>query len=205
MARLPAATEVDGSGASTCSDPLEIRIGELLASGNMKQAATEAIRGYGPALLRFLRGLLGSEAEAEEVFARTSERIWCGLPTFRGEAAVRTWCFRLAWSAAADFRKEAWGARRRRLDTGEAAELAAAEGTATWLRHERLRLSLATLRAGLTLEEQGLLQLRIDQQLSWAECAGVMSVERPAPPVETLMKRFERIKAKLRALAAEAG
>jgi len=205
MARQATAGAEIGSETSTCPDPLEIRIGELLACGDMKQAATEAIRGYGPALLRFLRGLLGSGAEAEEVFARTSERIWRGLPEFRGEAAVRTWCFRLAWSAAADFRKEAWGARRRRLDTGEAAELAAAEGTATWLRHERLRLSLATLRAGLTLEEQGLLQLRIDQQLSWAECAGVMSVERPAPPVETLMKRFERIKAKLRALAAEAG
>lgn len=167
----------------------------------MKQAATEAIQGYGPDLLHFLRGLLGSSDDAEEAFARAAERIWRGLPEFRGESAVFTWCYRLAWNAAADLRKEAWGARRRRLETGEAAELAASEETSTWLRQERLRLSLAALRAGLTLEEQGLLQLRIDQQLSWAECAVVLAVEGSAPSAETLMKRFDRIKSKLRALA----
>jgi RNA polymerase sigma-70 factor (ECF subfamily) len=195
---------VAGAEAPTCPDPLEIRIRELLSVGNMRQAATEVIRGYGPHLLQFLRGLLGNEAEAEEAFARTSERIWRGLPEFRGEAAPRTWCFRLAWSAAADLRKEAWGRRRRRLETGEAAELAAAEGTATWLRHERLRLSLQALRAGLDLEEQGLLQLRIDQRLSWGECAEVLAIAGAAPSAETLMKRFERIKSKLKVLA-EAG
>jgi RNA polymerase sigma-70 factor (ECF subfamily) len=199
-------SERGGAGAETptSADPLEIRIRELLSVGETRQAATEAIRGYGPGLLRFLRGLLGTAADAEEAFASASERIWRSLPEFRGEAAIRTWCFRLAWSAAADLRKGAWRQRQRRLQTGEAAELAAAEGTATWLRHERLRLSLATLRAGLTLEEQGLLQLRIDQQLSWAECAEVLAAEEAPPKVEMLMKRFERIKSKLKALA-EAG
>ncbi len=207
MARRLDTGAITGAETPTGPDPLEIRISERLAEGNVRAAATEAIRGYGPQLLHFLRGLLGSESEAEEAFARTSERIWRGLPEFRGEAAPRTWCFRLAWSAAADIRKEAWSRRGRRLETGEAAELAVAEGTATWLRHERLRLSLAALRAGLTLEEQGLLQLRIDQQLTWAECAGVLAVEGAAPTAEALMKRFERIKMKLKALAmaAEAG
>ena len=204
MARRSTESDAGGTETSTLSDPLEIRIRELLSVRDTRQAATEAIRGYGPALLHFLRGLLGSHSEAEEAFSRASERIWRGLPEFRGEAAPRTWCFRLAWSAAADLRKEAWNVRRRRLETGEAAELAVADGTATWLRQERLRLSLAALRAGLTLEEQGLLQLRIDQQLSWAECAEVLAVDGRAPAAEILMKRFERIKSKLRALA-EAG
>jgi hypothetical protein len=65
MARQATAGAEMGSETSTCADPLEIRIGELLACGDMKRAATEAIRGYGPALLRFLRGLLGSEAGAD--------------------------------------------------------------------------------------------------------------------------------------------
>jgi RNA polymerase sigma-70 factor (ECF subfamily) len=193
---------VAGAETPTCPDPLEIQIRGLLSVGNLRQAATEAIRGYGPYLLQFLRGLLGNEAEAEEAFARTAERIWRGLPDYRGEAAPRTWCFRLAWSAAADLRKEAWGRRRRRLETGEAAELAAAEGTATWLRQERLRLSLTALRAALDLDDQGLLQLRIDQRLSWVECAEVLAVGPKAPTAETLMKRFERIKTKLKSLAA---
>lgn len=207
MARRSKMEQGAGAETPTCPDPLEIQIRELLSEGNLRQAATEAIRGYGPHLHHFLRGLLGNEAEAEEAFARTSERIWRGLPEFRGEAAPRTWCFQLAWSAAADLRKEAWGRRRRRLETGEAADLASAEGTATWLRHERLRLSLAALRAALTLDEQGLLQLRIDQRLSWGQCAEVLAVGGEPLAAETLMKRFERIKTKLKALAvaAEAG
>ena len=182
-------------------DSLEARLRALLAAGDLKRAATEALRGYGPALLRYLRGLLESEADAREAFSAASERIWRGLPEFRGEAALRTWCFRLAWSAAADLRKEAWKARGRRLETDEAEALALDPRTRSWLREERLRLSLADLRRALTLEEQSLLALRIDQGLAWAECAEVLAADGPTPGVAALMKRFERIKAKLGALA----
>ena len=114
------ASAVAGAETPIWLDPLEIRLRQLLSDGDLKGAATETIRGYGSALLRFLRGLLGNGADAEEVFARASERIWRSLPEFRGESELRTWCFRLAWSAAADMRKEAWNVRRRRLETAEA-------------------------------------------------------------------------------------
>jgi hypothetical protein len=39
---------------------LEARFRALRAAGDTKQAATEVIRGYGPVLLRYLRGLLGA-------------------------------------------------------------------------------------------------------------------------------------------------
>lgn len=201
MASRPAAS--DGAEAATPPDPLERRIRGLLDSGDVKRAATEAIRGYGPGLLRYLRGLLGNEADAEEAFSRASERIWRGLPEFRGESAPRTWCFRLAWSAAADLRKEAWTVRRRRLETDEAAGLSGGDGTRSWLRDERLHISLARLREALTLEEQSLLQLRVDQRLSWPECAEVLALDGRAPSTDALMKRFERIKTKLRGLAGE--
>jgi RNA polymerase sigma-70 factor (ECF subfamily) len=176
---------------------LDRRIAELLAAGGHRQAATEAIRGHGPALLRYLRGLLGDEGEAAEAFASFAERLWKGIGDFRGESTIRTWAFRLAWSAAADLRKEAWRTRVRRLETNEADAVPADQGTRSWLRAERLRLSLAELRATLTLEEQSLLQLRIDQGLSWAECAEVLAAEGGEVRAEALMKRFERIKAKL--------
>jgi len=205
MASRPAASVGGESEAATCPDPLERRIRGLVDSGDVKRAATEAIRGYGPGLLRYLRGLLWNEADAEEAFSRASERIWRGFSEYRGEAAPRTWCFRLAWSAAADLRKEVWNVRRRRLETEEAAGLSGGDGTRSWLREERLHLSLERLRATLTLEEQSLLQLRVDQRLSWAECTEVLALHGPAPSADALMKRFERIKAKLRALVGEAG
>ncbi len=169
----------------------------------MRAAATEAVRGHGPDVLRYLRGLLGHEEDAKETFAAACERLWRSLPEFRGEASVRTWFFRLAWSAAADLRKDAWRAKGRRLETDEAAEFPADDRTRSWLRRERLRIGLADLRSALTLDEQALLQLRIDQGLSWAECAEVLRAEGPAPTVDALMKRFERVKGKLAALARE--
>jgi len=191
------------SDRAATPDPLDARLRALLAAGDVKGAATAAIRGYGPDLLRYLRGLLGSEADATEAFSGASERLWRSLPEFRGDASLRTWCFHLAWSAAADLRKEAWRARGRRLQTGEAEALPADDRTRSWLREERLRLTLAALRQALTLEEQSLLVLRIDQGLSWAECAEVLADDARPRSVEALQKRFERIKAKLGALARD--
>ena len=183
------------------NEAIEARLRALLAAGDLKQAATEAIRGYGPDLLRYLRGLLGNDSDAREAFALASERLWRSLPEFRGDAAVRTWCFHLAWSAAADLRKEAWRARGRRLETDEVEALGTGDRTRTWLREERLRITLTELRQALTLEEQSLLQLRLDQELSFAECAAVLAEGAETPTAEALMKRFERIKTKLTELA----
>jgi len=195
-----------GGGATGSTGPapdVEARVREALAAGDLRLAATETVRGYGPQLLRYLRGLLGNEGDAREAFALTSERLWRSLPTFRGDASVRTWCFHLAWSAAADLRKEAWRTLGRRLETEEAAGLATAGRTPSWLREERLRLSLGELRRALTLEEQSLLQLRVDQGLSFAECAEVLAEDGRGPRPDALMKRFDRIKARLKALAKE--
>jgi RNA polymerase sigma-70 factor (ECF subfamily) len=181
------------------------RVLGLLSAGEHKLAATETIRALGPELLRHLQTLLGHTDDAKEAFAQTCERLWTGLPEFRGEASLRTWAFRLAWSAAADLRKDAFRARGRRLQSEEAAQLVrpGAGRTESHVRFERLRLSLETLRAALTLEEQCLLQLRIDQELSWEECASVLSAGGEPVKRDALMKRFERIKARLGALAAQ--
>ncbi len=98
-------------------------------------------------------------------------------------------------------KKEAWTTRGQRLDTTDAGRLSDDGKTSSWLREERLRLTLAQLREALTLEEQGLLRLRVDQGLSWAECAQVLARGAKAPTVDALMKRFERVKARLGALA----
>lgn len=184
-------------------DSLEEGIRRLLAAGDRRGAAAEAVRGYGPEILRYLRGLLGSESDAQEAFSASAERLWQGLASYRGEASMRTWAFRLAWSAASDLRKEAWRARGRRLGTSEAAGLAADGRTRSHLRAEARRSSLEALRSSLPLEDQCLLQLRVDRGLSWADCAHVLAREgRPARP-EALMKRYQRIKDRLGRMARE--
>ncbi|MFO0585447.1 MAG: RNA polymerase sigma factor [Anaeromyxobacter sp.] len=182
---------------------IEARVRSALDAGDQRGAATVVIRGCGPELLRHLVKLLGDPSDARDAFSLTCERIWRGLPGFRWEASLRTWAHQLAWSAASDLRKDRWRTRARRLETDEVSSLVPLSGTASYIRVERMRLSFAQLREHLTLEDRALLQLRIDEELSWEECAVALS--RPGNPVkpQTLTKRFERLKTRLAKLRDE--
>jgi len=62
---------------------------------------------------------------------------------------------------------------------------------------ERRAARLAGARADLTPEEDALLSLRIDKNLSWDQIAHALSDgDRPLDPA-TLRKRYERLKEKL--------
>lgn len=187
-------------------DPAEARIAGCLAAEDLHGAASEALRAYGPSLLRYLRATLGDDDVACEVFSDACERLWTALPRFRGDASVRTWAFRLAWRTAQDWKRRAARRRVRRLDTSEAARIAAeirsttpaepgSDASDRW----------AALKASLSDDERSLLVLRIDQRLAWRDVARVMAGDGSAPEVAALRKRFERLKLRLRALAARHG
>lgn len=187
------------------SATLEERLQALLAAGDLRGAATEAIRGHGPQVLQVLRAVLRDEGDAREAFSQFAENLWKGLATFRGESSFKTWALRLACNAARNQRDEAWRRRGRRLATGEASALAEEVRTRSVVRVERQRRALDKLRESLTAEEQSLLVLRLDQELSWNEVAEVLAEEgKPAEPA-ALMKRYERLKERLGKLAREQG
>jgi len=183
----------------------EDEIRALLTAGDAPGAATLAIKRLGPEVLRYLRALLRDEADAEEAFSQFAENLWRGLPGYAGRASFRTWALRVAHHAALNLRDQAWQKRGRRLETGDASRIAAEVRTASAVRIERQRDVLAELRASLSVEDQALLVLRIDQGLGWKEIAEVFAEgEEPVPP-NTLMKRFERVKERLGKLAREKG
>ncbi len=185
--------------------PVEERVRELLEAGDLDGAATQAIRGLGPQVLRYLRSLLRDEAAATEAFSQFAENLWRGLPGFRAEASLRTWAFRLAFNAAVNLREEAWRVRGRRLVTGEASRIADEIRTRTASRVERQRQALEKLRQALSVEDRSLLVLRIDQGLSWAEIAEVLSAEGRRVQVAAVTKRFERVKERLAKMARDEG
>jgi RNA polymerase sigma-70 factor (ECF subfamily) len=184
---------------------LDEEIRSLLDAGDAPGAATLAIRRAGPDVLRYLRGLLRSETDAEEAFAEFAENLWRGLPGYQGRASFRTWALRVAHHAALNLRDQAWQRRGRRLETGDASRIAAEVRTASGVRVDRQRDALHALRASLSVEEQALLVLRIDQGLSWNEIAEVFAEDDAPVPANTLMKRFERVKERLRRMAKERG
>jgi RNA polymerase sigma-70 factor (ECF subfamily) len=162
-------------------------------------AATEAIRALGPAVLRYLRSLLRDEADANDAFSYWAESVWSGLPGFRGEATLRTWAFRLAYHAALAVLDRAWRRRVRPFATGEASRLAETLRTASAVRIERQRRKLDAVIGTLSAEEQTLLALRVDQGLSWVEVAQVLSTDARRVDPKNVAKRYERLKVRLAA------
>lgn len=178
---------------------LEKRLAKLLAAGDLRAAAAEAVRGYGPEVSGYLRAVLRDPTEADEVFSWVCEKLWNGIGRFRGESSLRTWLYRLAFNAARDFQKERARNRFRRLRTSEASVLAL-EVLST---HPSAPADevLERLRKELDPEEQTLLTLRLHAGLSFRELGSVLG-ETGRPLDEAAMrKRFERLKLKLRQLA----
>jgi RNA polymerase sigma-70 factor (ECF subfamily) len=184
---------------------VEGRVRELLAAGDVRGAATEAIRALAPEVLRFLRALLRDEEDAADAFSEFAENLWTGLETFRGEASLRTWALRLARNAALNLRAEAWRRRGRRFATGEASALAEDLRTKSFVRVERQRAALDRLREALSMQDRMLLVLRLDQGLSWKETAEVLAAEGETADVNTVTKRFERLKERLARMARAEG
>lgn len=181
------------------------RVLALLAAGDPRQAATEVIRGHGPAVLRYLGALLRDEGAVGDAFSLFAEWTWEAMANFRGASAVRTWAFGIALNAARRVRDEGWQKHREHLDTGEASKLAQDLRTSSLLERERRADRLQDLRRELTPDEQNLLVLRLDQQLSWEEIAAILSEAGEPIGAAALRKRFERLKERIAEIARARG
>ena len=181
------------------------RFSALHEAHDFSGAARVALELLGPRVLRYLRSVLRNEADAADAFSIFAEHLWLGLPSFRHEAPLQTWAFRIAHHAALNLRDEAFRRLACPLPSGEASELAAAIREGSVDEGEEARQALDRLRALLTLEEQSLLALRVDQELPWAEVAAVLSRGGRHLDVNAVSKRFERLRERLQELAVREG
>jgi len=200
----PASPAALAEGRSSRYVAVEQRIREHLSRKETGEAATAAIRTYGPAILGFLCSLV-PEDDARDVFSIFSENLWRSFGGFRGECTVRAWCYRLAWNAARGFRRDAYRQRKERLASNAASLLAASVNPESRLRAGKRYQRLGEICKLLTPEERTLIVLRIDKELDWAEIASVLSAEGPSISEVALRKRFERLKQKLGRLARREG
>jgi RNA polymerase sigma-70 factor (ECF subfamily) len=94
------------------ADPEELPDSELAARACRRDEAAirVLIRRHNRRLFRAARGVLGDEAEAEDVVQAAWVRAFAALESFRGEAALATWLTRIALN-------EALGRLRRRRPT----------------------------------------------------------------------------------------
>jgi RNA polymerase sigma-70 factor (ECF subfamily) len=183
---------------------LEEKVMDLIARGDVKEAVTAILRTHGPEVLGYLENVLGDPDDARDVFQRFAEDLWNWLPSCRG-GSLRAASYRIAWHAAARFKREAWRRRRQRMHTTMASRIAASitspESRLATKPHDRL----ARLRASLEPEDRTLLILRLDREMSWNEVAEILSSEGEPVDPAAVRKRFERVKDKLAKLAKEQG
>lgn len=193
-------------------DPaLEARLRALCESQRFEDAATAAVRGYGPDVYGFLVTRMRSRDRADEVFAQLGEDLWRGLPSFRWEASFSTWMYKLARHAAHRYERTPHHHARRHASTSQLEELIERVRTETrpYLKTE-IKDRFAELRAMLSPEDQTLLILRVGRDMAFGDIAQIMSDE-PLDEVSAkrsaaaLRQRFATVKRRLRALAEEHG
>jgi RNA polymerase sigma-70 factor (ECF subfamily) len=161
--------------------------------------------------MRLMASLLEDKEKAREASAIFSETLLLDLPAFRWESSFRTWARRVARNVA--YRMAAAPSRREvPVSQGAFDQQPHHEWSRTrpWLRTD-VKDRVRALRAQLEPYEQTLLQLRIDQRMSWTDVARRLSEPGESLTSEALARRaavlrqqFQRIKVRLRALAREA-
>lgn len=184
---------------------LEESVRAHLDRGDAREAAGAALRWLGPSVLRFMRSSLRDETLAGDAFSEFSEDLLRGLDRFRGECALRTWAYRIAWNAICRVRDDPWRRRRLSLGDGQISKVTAQIRTSTPRVLERRALILEKLRGSLSFEDQSLLALRIDQALPWTEIALIVSDTCGPVAPDALMKRFQRLKERLAEMARREG
>jgi RNA polymerase sigma-70 factor (ECF subfamily) len=184
----------------------EARLNEALDAGDIDAAATLVIQSLGPQILAYLRSVMRAPDEAEDVFAVFAENVWKGLPSWRRQSSIRTWAYRVAWNAATHLLRDPYRRRRDRFPTTMASRVAQAVVSSGRGTRERQASALDEIRATLAPEEQSLLTLRLDRDLSWREVSEIMAEPgTPATDPATLRKRYERVRPTVARLARERG
>ena len=151
----------------------------LLQQGN--EAAFEAlVRLYEKKIYTLCRRMCGNDEDAQEAAQDAFLSLWRSAKSFRGDASLSTWLYRLATNACIDLlRRNKRGGERVSLDDEETSlELvdAAPLPEQALERKETQRLINEAL-AALPEEYRAILLLREAEGLSYAEIADAMHME----------------------------
>ena len=131
--------------------------------------------------------------DSEDLFQEIVLQIWKSLPSFQGNAAVSTWCYRVALNTAMTW-KRATKTRRNRLPI--AGDVATAPATCA-VEQTDLNATVHHLIQSLSQPDRAVLLLALDD-VSYADMAAILGASEGA-----LRVRVHRIKLRLAELARE--
>jgi len=79
---------------------------KLYRDGHREEAFTHLVKAYSERLFWQVRPLCPTHEDADDLVQDIFLKIWTALPSFRGEAQLFTWCWRIAMNAAITFMKK---------------------------------------------------------------------------------------------------
>lgn len=180
----------------------EHAIAALHQRGDMDAVASALLHSYGPEILRFLATRTSTSVEADELFSDFCQDMWLALPGFRWGSSARTWLYVLARHAAVRGFKRRAVERKRHEPASDSAFMRVAEQLRmTTPLHQRseVKSRMRELRETLREDQQTLLLLRIDRDLSWKELAVVMGEVEADASGELLDKAAARVRTRFQA------
>lgn len=190
------------------TDALDTELRELVKQGEIDRATDRALRAYGPELIGWLCAISPNEADAYDAFSWMSEELWKSLRRYQGGCSMRAWCYMLARQGAARVRTRQGQRVEDPISSLSSIVQTAGQIWSTTRREQtRNEVIYTEIRQSLDAEDQMLLVLRVDRDLSWREIAIVMlgdttSEDELTRKAAALRKQFERMKDYLRGLAS---
>lgn len=184
-------------------------------AGDMQLVASRTLHAYGPEILQFLAARLKNGSDLDEVFSMFAEDLWNSLPKFGWRCSMRTWGYTLARNAA---NRYASSPSRRpannvRLSCPDVITQLAQHCRSTTRIYQQTETKnrFRALRERLDPDDQMLLILRVDRQMSWSDLAIAMTGDSDLTDQDItreaarLRKAFERLKVQLKNLALQEG
>ncbi len=195
---------------------VEAAIHAACRTGDFRRATTQAIESYGEELVGFLIARMRRPSDASDVFSMFAEDLWKGLPSFEWRCSLRGWCYTLARHAMARHARSPQNRPERNLALSQHQELSAlvdrVRSTTHAFAKTGARDRVRALRESLPEDDQTLLILRVDRQLSWRDLARVMNDDAGnmndaelSKLEQRLRQRFKRLKDRLREQAKAEG
>lgn len=156
-------------------------------------AFEKVVRAFYPRVYRLCLRLLGQAADAEDAAQEAFLRVHRAASRYRGNAALSTWIYRIAYNTCLDELRRQRKARQARFDDGDVLEATLAAIPDPGSGPEDIACTadeLAVVRDILTelpFEYRAVLVLREIEQLSYDEIAAVLKC-----PVGTVRSRLAR-------------
>ncbi len=181
--------------------PTDVFLVDRFRSGD-RMAARAIVQKHNQMLWRIARGIMHSDAEAEEVVQNAYVRALASIARFRGESSLATWLSRIVVNEALRRREQ----RRRPADISDAYEQLPPDhpGSATMARpaspettaaREQIRRLVEAAIDTLPSQFRVVFMMRIVEQMSISDTAASLGI-----PVATAKTRLHRANQQLRTI-----